>query len=241
MSALLLPVALGIAMFAALSKKKGGAGGGEGSTESGQIPDPTPDAGKTKIETAQRIAKEGAEILTGSRSEFSDGDANAETKKAIMEKLTGASEGTASGGTLDADALKAAKLAAGQTTLPGPVTKPVQPPAPKPAPAPIARPVNVTPRPLPSGAGAYQPKPVPAPISQFPAGYDRAAAAKNAPAMSANIRAKKYDYNRPALKVWQQQAGIAQDGLYGPQTAATLRSYDKTAPSALFGAGKKAG
>lgn len=70
---------------------------------------------------------------------------------------------------------------------------------------------------------------------QPPEGFDRAKAANAAPDVASNIRNKKYDYNRKALKIWQKLAGIAQDGIYGNGSAAAMRYYvGPSAPKSLF-------
>lgn len=73
---------------------------------------------------------------------------------------------------------------------------------------------------------------------QPPEGFDRAKAANSAPDVARNIRAKQYSYSRPALKIWQKLAGIAQDGVYGKGSAAAMRYYvGPSAPKPLFAQG----
>ena len=239
---LLLVGAAAAAMFA-MNRQTGGA--------SGEIPDPTPDPGKTAVETAQRYAREAAEILNGDRDAFSDPGANPATKVAIMQRVAERNSAPmptpkGGGGATDTDALKAAQIAANQSAgggalpyQPKPVTggNTVMPVKKAPViPSPFhAKPVNVAPRPIPKpSAGPYVSKPVAPLPAGLPQGYDKAAATRGAPTLAEHLRAKKYDYSRPAVKAWQTSAGLTPDGLYGSQTASTLKTYTTKAPPPMF-------
>jgi hypothetical protein len=69
---------------------------------------------------------------------------------------------------------------------------------------------------------------------------DEATARKSAQSVADHVRSKQYNYSRPLLAVWQAHAGIASDGIYGPETVAKLRGYGaKNVNKALFPGAKK--
>jgi len=99
-----------------------------------------------------------------------------------------------------------------------------------------AKPVPPVPAPAPTPQPHSTPTPAPGPTP--PPGFDRTKANRAAPDVAKHIKAKKYDYNRGALKTWQKLAGIDQDGVYGKGSAAALRYYvGASAPKALFAQG----
>lgn len=95
-------------------------------------------------------------------------------------------------------------------------------PAPKPAPKPSqpAQPAQ------PAGA-------------QPPEGFDREKASRAAPDIAKHLSQKGIShYSRPALRIWQKLAGVAQDGIYGRGTAAALRYFvGAKAPRPFFAQG----
>lgn len=75
---------------------------------------------------------------------------------------------------------------------------------------------------------------MPVPSSGPPPGFDAVQARMRAPAVAAELRARKYDYSRATLKGWQRVAGLPQDGIYGGATYGALDYYAPGAPAALF-------
>lgn len=66
-------------------------------------------------------------------------------------------------------------------------------------------------------------------------GLDLAAARAEAPKVSTNIITRGYDYDSALIATFQGHAGLAADGVYGPQTRSALRYFGiSDPPGALF-------
>lgn len=64
-----------------------------------------------------------------------------------------------------------------------------------------------------------------------------ALAKSTAPQVAAHIKAKRMNYDRKMLSLWQSRAGVPADGIYGRGSAAALKYFTKNAPPALFAQG----
>lgn len=114
---------------------------------------------------------------------------------------------------------------------------PAPPPPPSPAPelpAPAPAPVAAQPPPPPPPAPVTAP--VPADVAQKPVGYDPELARSLAKKVADNLqKAPKWGYDRKQLAKFQLAAGIPSDGLYGPESKATLAYFGiKRPPLAQF-------
>ena len=123
------------------------------------------------------------------------------------------------------------------------------------APAPVGPPpVNTPSLPSPQSTatptGPVSPATAPVPLGPNPGGptandlaenVHQTAAQSIATAVAANVRAKRYSYDRALMRSFQTHAGIDADGLYGPSARAALVYYlgrlglpASAAPAALF-------
>lgn len=143
------------------------------------------------------------------------------------------------------DALAQAAAAAANAQQSKPATTATKP-APKPetpVQAPLAEPVSLpvmTPsEPMTQTTISQPSSPSPAsttPRKPLPAGYDPATARRSAKSVANHLRNKgRSGYDRRLLKAWQEDAGIAADGIYGGGTRGALLYYGATtAPSPFF-------
>jgi len=70
---------------------------------------------------------------------------------------------------------------------------------------------------------------------QIPAGYDPAKAKAGASAIASHLAKKgPAGYSHPQLAVWQKQAALAPDGIYGGSTRGALIAYGVTNPPRPF-------
>lgn len=66
-------------------------------------------------------------------------------------------------------------------------------------------------------------------------GLDLVAARSEAPKVASNVIARSYDYDSALMATFQGHAGLAGDGIYGPQTRSALRYFGiQDPPGALF-------
>jgi hypothetical protein len=197
----------------------------------------TDDDAPTTADEVERIVSEAREIVQGKRDAFSDVPDSkvsareaAERVKATLEKAKAGATGGATKTEQDA-AIAAARAAAAVEAA---AKASSSPPTPYTPPVPRPKPVAVDGR----DPMTRPPPPGPPPGPVYPEGFDRAKAMNAAPDVARNIKNKKYDYNRKALKLWQRLAGIAQDGIYGRGSAAALRFYiGGAAPKPLYAQG----
>jgi len=123
--------------------------------------------------------------------------------------------------------------AQGASVKPAPASK--QAPAVKPAPAskqaPASKPAPPAKKSEPGSPG--NPLVLPAMVVNVD-GYDPKKAKASAKQMAEHLRAKKYNYSRSSLAMWQAFAGVANDGKFGPNTEGALRYFGANPPRAFF-------
>ena len=100
------------------------------------------------------------------------------------------------------------------------------------------QPANIPP-PQETGPVDVPPAQGPAPtMPQDSAGYNPSLARTMAPVLARMIAQKQFNYSRDSVRAFQRAAGIAIDGVYGPQTRGALIYYGvRNPPRALFGSG----
>ena len=175
------------------------------------------------MQEQQRIVREMEEIATGKRAELSDPPLPLPAAPALPAAVD--VERSAEGGPSDlqgpavapnepsdeqALAEAAARAAMAQEGGSAPSASAVRPKAGKAAAKPAAAPA----------------KPV-----------NMALAKSTAAQVAAHLKAKKMNYDRKMLALWQGRAGVPVDGIYGRGSAAALKYFTKNAPPALFAQG----
>ena len=139
----------------------------------------------------------------------------------------------------DADAARAAAAAVASATH-APLSAEPSTPAASPltsVPTPAAASVVPAATPVPvNQVSPATPLPASTPSGpQLPSGYDPEAARRGAKAVANNVTSRKYDYDRRLVKAWQEDAGLAPDGVYGGATRGALIYYGvKNPPKPLF-------
>ena len=178
------------------------------------------------MQEQQRIVREMEEIATGKRTELSDPPLPAAPALPAAVDVERSAEGgpsdlqgpaVAPDEPSDEQALAeaAARAAMAQEGGTAPSSSAARPKAGKAAAKPAAR-----------SAAAAPAKPVNMALAKSTAGQ-----------VAAHIKAKRMNYDRKMLSLWQSRAGVAADGIYGRGSAAALKYFTKTAPPALFAQG----